>query len=309
MIDYTAESRPKDCLDVSDIPRRRCGLTYTAPNGSLRSYDLYYPHKGDGPFPVLVSVAGGGWFFGHPSSTHLGRQIHTAVSRGYAIASMACTSSAEEKFPYQIRELNLFLRQLRQNAVALQLDLSFLGMLSASSGAHLSLLTALTRGKAYYDPPHPAGLPHIHAIAAIYPPCRLDATEADFEALGLTSQVIHSGPRCAESIFLGVEDVRQAPELVRLGSPTYQITDGAPPLMVLQGTADTCIPYTFTLEFIRLYRQRVGSDNILAHFIPGADHSDPRFKDEPMCHTILDFFDRVRRGECPCPPELQNRDL
>lgn len=309
MIDYTARPRKIVHLDVSDIPRQCRALQYPTPDGGHREFDLYYPSEGGGPFPVIITVSGGGWYFGHPTSVHLGRQIHTAIARGYAIISMACTSSGEQKFPYQLHEINLFLRHLQAHAEQLNLDMNSLFMVSASSGAHLSLLTALTQGKAYYDPWLPAPAPAIRAVAAIYPACRLNATEEDFYALGLQPDNPHSGPTCAESIFLGVEDVQQAHDLVELGSPTYQITPDAPPVMVLQGTADTCIPYTLTLEFIQKYRQIVGADKILTHFIPGAGHSDPRFKDEAMCHRIMDFLDRVRQNQTPCPPEYLNKDL
>lgn len=309
MTDYTSKPRQIVYLDVSDIPRQRRFLQYPTPDGGAREFDLYYPSEGEGPFPVIVSISGGGWYYGHPSSIHLGRQLHTAVARGYAIASIACTSSGKQKFPYQLHEINLFLRHLQANAEKLNLDMSFLSMVSASSGAHLALLTALTQGQAYYDPHLPSPAPTIHAVTAIYPACRLDAKEEDFYSLGLHPDNPHSGPTCAESIFLGVEDVQQATELVQLGSPTYQITPQAPPVMILQGTADTCIPYTLTLEFIQKYREIVGADKILTHFIHGAGHSDPRFKDEEMCHRIMDFLDRVRRNETPCPPELQNKDL
>lgn len=305
MIDYTAEKRPHRCLDVSDIPRRRMGLHYPAPDGSPRPFDLYYPAEGDGPFPVIVNVSGGGWYFGHPSSVHLGRQLHVAVQRGYAAVSIACTSSGEKKFPYQIREIYQCLRYLRENADELRLDLGFLAMLGASSGGHLSLLSALVQGQPLYDVSGAEAPPTVSAVTAIYPCCRLDAKDADFYALGLEPETMHSGPRCAESIFLGVENVHDEPELVRLASPTFQIHADAPPMLLLHGTEDVCIPYTQTLEFVRRYRQIVGNEKIQVQILRGAGHSDPVFKNDAMCHRVMDFLDRVRRGEMPCPPELQ----
>lgn len=91
-------------LDVSDIPRKRQNLRYLAPDGSERPFDLYYPDRGEGPFPLIVNICGGGWYYGNPTSIHLGRALHCSVARGYAFASLACTSSGEKKFPYQIQE-------------------------------------------------------------------------------------------------------------------------------------------------------------------------------------------------------------
>ena len=60
-------------LDVSDIPRKRQNLRYLAPDGSERPFDLYYPDRGEGPFPLIVNICGGGWYYGNPTSIHLGR--------------------------------------------------------------------------------------------------------------------------------------------------------------------------------------------------------------------------------------------
>ena len=57
MNDYLATPHLDGSLDVSDIPRKRLGLRYTAPDGSPRPFDLYYPPEGAGPFPLVVKEA------------------------------------------------------------------------------------------------------------------------------------------------------------------------------------------------------------------------------------------------------------
>ena len=140
MNDYLASPHRDGALDVSGISRKRLGLCYAAPDGSARPFDLYYPDRGNGPFPLIVNVSGGGWYYGRPSSIHLGRSVHTATARGYAFASIACTSSREKKFPYQIQEVRCALRHLRRNAEEFSLDPAFTALWSSSSGAHLSRL-------------------------------------------------------------------------------------------------------------------------------------------------------------------------
>lgn len=294
MDDYLTAPHQDGDLDVSDLPRKRLGLCYAAPDGSPRPFDLYYPDRGDGPFPLIVNVSGGGWYYGHPSSIHLGRAVHTAAARGYALASLACTSSREKQFPYQIQEVRCALRHLRRNAAQLGLDEDFFALWSSSSGAHLSLLAALTQGDPYFDSePDSAVSDRVSAVAAVYPCCRLDASAADFHAIGLEPVNYRSGPRCAESIFLGAL-VEESPELCRLAAPVTHVHPDMPPTMVLHGTADTVIPYTFTVEFARRCREVAGEDRIQSYIIPGAGHSDPCFKSEEMCGRILDFLDGVR---------------
>lgn len=294
MENYLTAPHLDGALDTSDIPRKQLGLHYTAPDGSSRSFDLYYPHTGQGPFPLIINISGGGWYYGSPSSIHLGREPYCAVSRGYAFASMACTTSREKKFPYQIQEARCALRHLRKNAQALHLDPSFIVFWSSSSGGHLALMTALTRGDPFFDsePESPVS-DAVSAVVAVYPCCRLDASEEDYRAIGLEPANLRSGPQCAESIFLGAL-VEESPELCRLAAPITHVRPDAPPLMLLHGMADTVVPYTFTVELARHCREVMGADRIETRILPGAVHSDPRFKSEEMCYDILDFLDGVR---------------
>ena len=309
MNDYLLENRRAETLDVSDIPRQRRGLTYAAPDGSPRPFDLYYPDEGDGPFPLIVNISGGGWFYGCPTSVHLGRTLHNSVRRGYAFASLACTSSKYRKFPYQIREAKRALRHLRRHAAELDVDESFIAYWSFSSGGHLSLMAALAPDDDYFDDPADAGVScRVSALVAMYPCCRLEITEEDFRAIGLEPENYHSCLRSAEAFFLGVP-TEDAPELCLQADPITHLRPDAPPIMLLHGTGDTVVPYTTSLEFAQRYREVAGAEKLLTRFLPGAGHSDPAFKDDAMCGEILDFLDRVRLGQTPCPPERQGIDL
>lgn len=309
MNDYLLENRAPEYLEVSDIPRRRRGLTYSAPDGGARAFDLYYPDEGDGPFPLIVNISGGGWFYGYPTSAHLGRTLHNSVRRGYAFASLACTSSRYRKFPYQVVEAKRALRHLRRHAKELNLDERFFAFWSFSSGAHLSLMAALAPNDGYFDDPADADVAcAVDALAVMYPCCRMEVTEDDFRAIGLEPENYHSGLRSAEAHFLGVP-TEDAPELCRLADPITHLRADAPPVMLLHGTGDRVVPYTTSLEFARRYREVAGADKLLTRFLRGAGHSDPVFKGDAMCGEVLDFFDRVRIGQTPCPPPLRGVDL
>lgn len=296
MKNYFTAPHPAGVLDVSDIPRQKRNLQYTAPDGAGRPFDLYYPDRGCGPFPLIINICGGGWYYGNPTSIHLGRALHCSVARGYAFASLACVSSGEKKFPYQIQEARQALRHLRRNAGELCLDPNFFAFWSSSSGAHLSLMTALTRGEPYFDAQPDSEISDaVAAVAAVYPCCRLEAGVEDFRAVGLEPDNFRSGPNCAESVFLGAL-VEESPELCRLAAPITHVRPGAPPLALYHGTRDTVVPYTFTQELARRYEETAGKDRVQLHIVPGAGHGDPCFKSEETCGAILDFMDSLREG-------------
>ena len=297
MQDYINTSTQVGRLDVTGL-RGYQGLCYPAPDGSPRPFDLYLPDEGEGPYPLIISVSGGGWYFGHPTSQHLGKTIHSAVKRGYAIASLACTSSAEQIFPYQIREIRCALQYLRKNAARWQLDPDWVAYWSSSSGGHLSLMAALTVDEAAFDCPLPelAGQSAaVQAMVAIYPICQLGAKDADFGALGLKSAFDRTGERCMDSLFLGCP-VEYNEALRDYASPMFHITPSAPPLLLMHGAADVVVPYPYSQRFVEKYQEIAGADAARFLLLPGAGHSDPRFKDEAMCGRILDFLDEIRLG-------------
>lgn len=296
MKDYIDTATIVGKIDTTELTRKFLGLSYPAPDGSLRPFDLYLPNEGQGPFPVVVSVSGGGWYFGHPSSEHLGRTIHNAVAAGYAVASLSCTSSGEQKFPYQIHELHGALQYLKDNRDTWNLDMDFVALWSSSSGGHLSLMTALTAAEPYFDS-KVSGVKNdsrrVQAVVAIYPITEVGSKAARFTELGIVPAFDRSGPRCMDSLFLGCP-VEHNPDRCLYASPISHITSNAPPLMLLHGTADKVVPYTASVEFAQRYRQIAGEDKLLFKLIDGAGHSDFRFKNDEMCGEILNFLDKIR---------------
>src|SRR5262245_42279046 len=80
---------------LSDIEYARAG------SKSLK-LDLHLP-EGDGPFPVIVWIHGGGWTSGSKQLSADGPQLRQ-TTRGYAVASINYRLSQEAKFPAQIED-------------------------------------------------------------------------------------------------------------------------------------------------------------------------------------------------------------
>jgi len=153
MNSYILRTQPPDRLDVSDLLHTIQDLSFCDSQANTPKMDLYFPDESAEPRPVILNVCGGGWYFGISTSVHLKRTLHTAVQRGYVFASIACTSSRYQKFPYQVWEVKAAIRYLRANAEVHHLDPNRIVLWSASSGAHLSLMAALTCGIPEFDDP------------------------------------------------------------------------------------------------------------------------------------------------------------
>ena len=80
-----------------------------------RKLDIYLPNEGEGPFPVIVDIHGGGWYFGDKSEHKLDPALHL-LDRGYAVVSVGYSLSWMKKLPTQIFEVKAAIRYLRAHA-------------------------------------------------------------------------------------------------------------------------------------------------------------------------------------------------
>jgi len=101
--------------------------------------DLHLP-EGEGPFPLLVWIHGGGWHSGT-------RDIDFAepyLRAGFALASIGYRlTSGGSCFPAPIEDCVAAVAWLQQNAARWKIDCSRLGVFGHSAGGHLASLAAL----------------------------------------------------------------------------------------------------------------------------------------------------------------------
>lgn len=270
-------------------------LVYMEHASGPRCLDLYLPEHLNRPAPVILNVSGGGWYFGHRNTVHIGSIADVGLLHGFAFVSMACVSTRMEKYPFQIREVKTAIRYLRSHAEEFGLDPDHIILWSPSSGAHLSLMAALTDGNPYFDDTsmgYDSVSAAVQAVVATYPPTELGVSEQQFLDTGITSPYPVSGINCTESILLGCT-AEKDPALYREASPLYHITKSAPPLYLQHGRLDNIVPYIQSERFAEVYRRVVGPEKIVFESLEDAGHSDPRFKSPEACERICRFLENV----------------
>jgi acetyl esterase/lipase len=190
--------------------------------GSQR-LDLYIPRTAVvHPLPVAMYVHGGGMSSGDKSD--LNPVFLDVLARaGYAVASIDYRLAPASRFPAQIEDVKCAIRYLRAQSTAFGLDPSEVVAFGTSVGGQLVALAALTGANSMWDSgpymTEPSGLV---AVADMFGPANL--TE---QASGFTSSGI-------ETVF-GRDNRRN---LVH-ASPTHYVASNAPPILLIQGTADT----------------------------------------------------------------------
>ncbi|MFE5621142.1 alpha/beta hydrolase fold domain-containing protein [Streptomyces virginiae] len=282
----------------TDGVRRFDGITYaTTPGYRPRLLDVQVP-AGEGPFPAVIWIHGGGWLDGdrrYPPPTVPAALLHGAVlAAGLALVSIDYRHSLEAPFPAQLHDVKAAIRYVRAFAGDLGVDPDRIGVWGESAGGHLAALAGLV-GPA--DPGDAAGT----SGAAGADAAGADAVGADMVALEGT-QGVGSGKTGVLAVvdWYGVSDlvalaahpmppmpsgaefpdpyeallgasVADRPDLARAASPvTYAAGSNPPPFLLVHGTRDGLVPYSQS-EVLAAALKGAGGEVTLQP-VEGADH-------------------------------------
>jgi acetyl esterase/lipase len=262
--------------------------------------DVYIPTTGDGPFPVVIRIHGGGWQSG--TNQPIAGLYVTLLQQGFAIVSprYRLTSEAAQwapspvTFPAQIHDIKGAVRWVRANAAQLNLDPTRVGVCGESAGGHLSALLGVTGGVTTYTR---AGATvdmegfvggnrqwssRVQAVADYFGPSDLVNMNPDITTP--PGGIDHDAPTSGESRLVGWDDPGQGMGDIRanldnpvapypmlaaitLGaSPVTHVDAGDPPFFIAHGEQDVVVPFN---QSVRL------RDALLLAGVPAGFLSNP----------------------------------
>lgn len=246
--------------------------------------DLYVPEKGDGPYPLIVWVHGGGWIGGDKNdcpTLNLGYG-----QRGYATASISYRLSPVAPFPAQIEDVKAAIRWLRAHAEEYKIDPNRIGAIGGSAGGHLVCLLGVTGKVKQFDVGENLDQSsEVQAVCNIFGPTDLLHY---FEYLPEGTELTKSLHKMLDSLLGG--PIAEKTELAKQASPITYVDEKSPPFMHAHGTADLLVPFQ-QAEFLhdKLRRDGVWSRLFL---IPQAGHGDQGFFTPQLAKEIELFFDQ-----------------
>ncbi len=241
--------------------------------------DLYFPKTmAEGArLPAMVMIHGGGWAGGKRDAARELNIGGTLARNGYIVMSIdyLLADKRQAVWPTNLWDCKLAVRWLRVNAPKLGVDPQRIGVMGGSAGGHLAAMVALTRPEDGLDPaaPWPEVSCAVRCCIDLYGPSDLSAPR-DLPMLGQT--------------------LAAAPEVYRLASPVRYAHAGAPPFLILHGTADKTVPLAQS-EKLAAALKKVGAPHELV-IVPGAPHTfhlEPAQRD--LRPVVLDFLQRYLR--------------
>ncbi|WP_433360506.1 alpha/beta fold hydrolase [Actinoplanes sp. CA-142083] len=232
------------------------------------SLDLSVPA---GATTLCVYLHGGGWRVGSRREEPAAGFFDLLASMGIAVAAVDYRLSGEAVYPAQSSDVAVALEFLATAGHGCSRTVVW----GASAGGQLAAIAALTQ-------PVP-----IAAAVCWYPPTDFDALSKDIAAVG------GAGDRSAtsrEGQLIGAA-LDERPELALAASPVSHVRPGAPPFLLVHGTADVAVPARQSERLAEALRAAGGSVEV--DLIPGASHMFPELDTQairPVVRRSAEFL-------------------
>ncbi len=206
-------------------------LVYTKAGSTELKLDLARPAEGEGPFPAVVVIHGGGWRGG--SKDGMRNVLNELARRGYVAISPQYRFCPKDVFPAQVHDVKAAVRWLRSNRAKYKVDPDHVGAMGFSAGGHLSLMLGVTGPSDGLE----------GETTAEAPSSRVQAVVNYFGPTDLAARDIPEASRPLVKDFLGGTP-DEKPEAAAKASPLTYVTKDDAPTLTFQGTKDPLVPYT-----------------------------------------------------------------
>src|SRR6478735_8726189 len=251
------------------------GIEFARPqNAEPLLLDLYLPagETHQGGRPAVVHFHGGGWRTGERSS--LGpavdgfglSPIEQLADAGFVVASADYRLSTVATFPAQLLDAKAAVRWLRTHAAEYGVDPHRIYAWGDSAGGHLASLLGLTADfpvRAGNDAPDDDS---VAGVVAWYPPTDLlrMGAQARPDAVARADD-----PGSREALLIGAQPA-DAPDKATAASPLSYVHAGAPPFLLIHGTADRFVPVAQSTSLAGALEGAGSAVELL--LLEGADH-------------------------------------
>jgi len=270
---------------VPNGTRHFVGAVYAAVAGyRTLQLDLHVP-AGSGPVPLVVWVHGGAWLFGDrrflPETLAPDQIFDALLAKGLAVATIDYRHAREAPFPAALHDAKAAIRWLRAYSGELGIDPDRVGIWGESAGGHLAVLVGLTAHRSDLEGTIGVATESsaVSAVVDWYGVADLDTMPVFTPPPEVVAVIPADELVDPLDVFLAGADAKTRAD----ASPTEHVRAGAPPFLIVHGTADSVVPHAQSV----LLEKRLTAAGVDARLelVPGAGHA---FSGSPDIDALVD---------------------
>lgn len=265
-----------------EIVAKRTDIVYADDGVPEHKLDLYMPTgQGNGPFPTIVWVHGGGWAGGEKGDINnteikIDQFRDVLLDNGYAIAAVEYRLMPKVKFPVPMQDVAAAVRYLKAKSGEYGLDPDRFVLGGDSAGGHLATMTAMT-----WDKPDLQGTlgitegdTKVKAIVDYY--AIFDLTNRTEDQQNGPCQRAKPGAESSHGQLIGADpDSPEGEPIAAKASPMTYVNAQTPPTIIFYGTEDCTTPPAQHERFYQALHDAGVPVQITR--VDGAAHANPRF--------------------------------
>ena len=256
------------------------GVEFANPDNQHLQLDIARPKNGDGPFPAIVCIHGGGFRAGTRDG-YDGLCLKFA-QRGFAAVTITYRLAPAYQFPAAVHDCKAAVRWMRANAAKCRIDPVRIGATGGSAGGHLALFLGVTADVSKFEGEENRNQSStVRCVVSFSGPS--DFTQSYSKSVD-AAEVL--------PLFFGGDLTTKRREHI-LGSPLYWVTPHAVPTLCVHGTIDDHVAYEQAVWIVdRLEASAVEAELLT---LEGAGHGFKGADAERAENAMFAFFDKHLR--------------
>lgn len=256
----------------------KADIEYSNPDNQHLQLNMARPASGDGPFPAVLCIHGGGFRAGKRESyDELCVQL---AERGYVAATITYRLAPKYQFPAAVFDSKAAVRWLRANAAELKINPDKIGATGGSAGGHLVQFLGVTADVPRFegDGGNANQSSRVACVVNVYGP-------SDFTKSYGKSVDAHE----VLPLWLG-GNLETARGRHIEASPLYWVTPAAAPTLCIHGTDDKYVAYEQAIWMV----DKLKAANVEAELLTlkGAGHGFKGADAETAEQALFEFFDK-----------------
>ena len=265
-------------LTIPDDVVFESGVEFSNPDNQHLQLDIARPKTGEGPYPAIICIHGGGFRAGNRNGYD--SLILKLAQRGYVAMTVSYRLAPKYQFPAAIHDTKAAVRWARANAGTYKIDPTRIGTTGGSAGGHLAQFLGVTADVKEFegDGGHTKESSAVTCVVNVYGP-------SDFtKSYGKSVDAAEVLP-----LFLG-GNLETARKQHLKASPLYWVTPNAVPTLCIHGTDDKYVAYEQAVWLIDKLKASGVEAELLT--MEGAGHGFKGKDAETADKAMLAYFDK-----------------